>query len=166
MKKTILALATLVSFGAAADPISLDATNKSSFLIGGKIKEMCKVENYSPAERSLSLDLASQTAQTTASVGIWCNTGQGTAKTTYSSDNGGYLVNRDDPSKMIEYKIDISGGVASDVSLATDLMVNQVSGSGLEGNKQTRSVKVTPMVGGFEYAGVYRDRIRITVSPN
>lgn len=88
--KAMFALATTTAFCANAT-ISVSDDDTTSFDIGGSIDAECKVSNYSP-ERSTTLDLASSTAQTTASISLWCNTGQGTARTTYSSLNNGYMV--------------------------------------------------------------------------
>lgn len=159
--KTIAIVSSIAALNANAT-ISVSDTDQTSFDIGGQILPECKVSNYSP-ERSTSLDLASSESQTTASVSIWCNTGQGTASTTYSSANAGFLVNEN--GQKIAYSVDISG-TANDLSLTSDQTVNQVSGSGVQGAEQTRSVSVKPIITGFEYAGTYSDTIAVTVAYN
>lgn len=157
--KLIIALAASTALYANAT-ISVSDNDQTSFDIGGQIQPECKVNNYSP-ERSVSLDLASGEAQTTASVSLWCNTGQGTAKTTYSSLNKGYMVSEE--GKKIAYAVDISGTV-NGMLLTSAQTVNQVTGKGVDGSEATRSVKVKPLITGFEYAGTYRDTIEVTVS--
>jgi spore coat protein U-like protein len=157
--KAMIALAATTAFCANAT-ISVDDTDTTSFDIGGSIEPECKVSNYSP-ERSTTLDLASGTAQTTASVSLWCNTGQGTARTTYSSLNNGYMVSEE--GKKIAYSVDISG-TANDMLLTSAQTVNQIVGTGVDGAQATRSVKVKPLITGFEFAGTYRDTIEVTVS--
>ena len=157
--KAMFALATTTAFCANAT-ISVSDDDTTSFDIGGSIDAECKVSNYSP-ERSTTLDLASSTAQTTASISLWCNTGQGTARTTYSSLNNGYMVSEE--GKRIAYSVDISG-TTNDMLLTSAQTVNQVVGTGVDGARKTRAVKVKPLITGFEYAGTYRDTIEVTVS--
>lgn len=159
--KTIAIVSSVAALNANAT-ISVSDTDQTSFDIGGQILPECKVSNYSP-ERSTSLDLSSSEAQTTASVSVWCNTGQGTASTTYASTNGGYLVNEN--GQQIAYSVDISG-TANDLSLTSAQTVNQNAGSGVDGAEQTRTVSVKPIITGFEYAGTYSDTIEVTVSYN
>lgn len=161
INKTLITIAAFTALNANAK-IAIDADDNTSFDIGGEIKSECKVTNYSP-ERSTTLDLSSSEAQTTASVSLWCNTGQGTAKTTYSSQNGGFMVSEE--GKKIAYSIDISG-TANDLSLTSAQTVNQVVGKGTEGQESTRSIAVKPLVNGYEYAGIYSDTIEVTVSYN
>ncbi len=160
--KALIVLSSTFALAANA-AISVSDSETTSFDIGGQIDPECKVSNYSP-ERSTSLDLSSTEAQTTASVSIWCNTGQGTASTTYASTNGGYLVNED--GNQIAYLVDISGGTASDMALTSPQSVNQVAGSGVDGSAASRAVMIKPQVNGFEYAGTYSDTIEVTVSYN
>ena len=161
LNNTILALAVTTAFGASAT-ISVSDTETTSFDIGGQIAPECKVSNFSP-ERSTTLDLASSEAQTTASISLWCNTGQGTARTTYSSVNGGFMVNEN--GKKIAYAVDISG-TANDLRLTSAQTVNQLVGKGTDGAEATRAVRVKPLITGFEYAGTYSDTIEVTVSYN
>jgi spore coat protein U-like protein len=157
--KLIIALAASTAMYANAT-ISVSDDNQTSFDIGGQILPECKVNNFSP-ERSTTLNLASGEAQTTASISLWCNTGQGTARTTYASANNGFMVSEE--GQKIAYAIDISG-TTNDMRLTSAQTVNQVAGQGVEGAEATRSVKVKPLITGFEYAGVYRDTIEVTVS--
>ncbi|MCC2607277.1 hypothetical protein [Planctobacterium marinum] len=159
INKTLIAIAAFTALNANAT-ISVDDTEQTSFDIGGEILPECKVTNNA-ATTATALDLSSAEAQRTASISLWCNTGQGTAKTTYSSINGGYMVSQE--GKKIAYSIDISG-TANDLSLTRDQTVNQVSGKGVDGAEATRSVSVKPLVTGFEYAGTYTDTIEVTVS--
>lgn len=159
--KTAAILSTVVALTAQAD-IAVTDTDTTSFDIGGEILPECKVSN-SALSAATSLDLSSTDAQSAANVSIWCNTGQGTASTTYSSQNAGYLVNED--GKKIAYKIDIDG-TASDLALTSDRTVNQQSGAGTDGADATKTVSIKPVVTGFEYAGTYSDTIEVTVAYN
>lgn len=161
LTKTLALISAVMTLTANAE-IAVTDTDTTSFDIGGEILPECKVSSYSP-ERSTSLDLSSSEAQTTASVSLWCNTGQGTANTTYASANAGFMVNEN--GQKIAYTMDVSG-TASDLSLTSAQTVRQISGSGVDGAQQTRSVKIKPIVTGFEYAGVYSDTIEVTVSYN
>ncbi|SHH75071.1 Csu type fimbrial protein [Ferrimonas marina] len=161
MKKTVLALAALVSFGASAANIDVTATDNTSFDIGGTIAPTCKVDNFI-GDRG-DLDLSESVRQNTASVSIWCNTGQATAKTTYSSLNNGFM--EDANGNQIGYLVTVDG-LFNDVDLTQDRSGNQLAGSGLNGGQQSRTVRITPQVTGFEYAGVYSDTISVTVAPN
>lgn len=157
--KSIIAIAAFTALTANAT-ISVSDTEQTSFDIGGQILPECKVANNA-SESATSLDLSSTEAQTTASISLWCNTGQGTARTTYESVNGGYMVSEE--GKKIAYAIDISG-TANDLQLTSAQTINQVAGNGVEGAEATRSVSVKPLVTGFEYAGTYTDTIEVTVS--
>ncbi|MBE1298986.1 MAG: hypothetical protein GJ680_03620 [Alteromonadaceae bacterium] len=160
--KLALILASSIAISANAS-ISASNTEVTSFDVGGTVDPQCKVTNYSP-ERSTSLDLTTTDAQTTASISIWCNTGQGTAVTEYSSANNGYMVSSE--GNQIAYRMDISGGIASDLLLTSPQTVNQTTGTGVNGSVQTRAVKIKPQVTGLEYAGTYTDTIAVTVSYN
>jgi len=138
------------------------AQKSSTFIVGGRIQALCKVR-HNTKSRSLRLDLSSPQAQKTNHVYIWCNTGQSSASATYSSVNQGYLVN--DNGNKIPYLISIPQ-TANSVSLATPQTVSQRAGSGTKGEDKRRNIRVIPQVNGLEYAGVYRDTIRVTVSFN
>ncbi|XOV77500.1 MAG: hypothetical protein ACFHVJ_00230 [Aestuariibacter sp.] len=159
--KTIALLSTVVALTAQAD-IAVSDTDSTSFDIGGEIQPECKVSN-SALNTATALDLSSTDAQTAANVSIWCNTGQGTASTTYSSQNAGFLVN--ESGKKIAYKIDIDG-TANDLALTSDQTVAQQSGQGVEGADATKAVSIKPVVTGFEFAGTYSDTIEVTVAYN
>lgn len=161
LTKTIALLSTFAALTAHAD-IAVTDTDTTSFDIGGEILPECKVSN-SALNAATSLDLSSTDAQTAANVSLWCNTGQGTASTTYSSENSGFLVNEN--GQKIAYNIDIAG-TANDLSLTSAQTVNQQSGQGVDGADSTKAVSIKPIVTGFEYAGTYSDTIEITVSYN
>ncbi len=165
MKKTILAsVLALTATTAFADDFDYSSTATSSeWEIGGTIAERCIVSTYDGGERSTTLDLANASAQTTASVSLWCNTHSAKAKTTYSSKNGGKMLNGDNDE--IEYTIDISG-TATGLDLASAQTVDQLTGHGTKVGAQTRSVKVAPKLTGREYAGTYRDTIYVEVAAN
>ena len=160
LTKTLFAVATIAALNANAK-ISVDDTNSTSFDIAGKIDSQCKVSSNAGGDRSTSLNLASAEAQTTASISLWCNTGQSTAKTTYESRNGGYMVHKD--GHRIAYAVDITG-TASDMRLTSSRTVDQLTGTGVDGSVSTRAVKVKPLITGLEYAGTYTDTIEVTVS--
>lgn len=157
--KTMIAIAATTAFCANAS-ISVSDDDQTSFDIGGQIQPECKVSNSS-SERSMALDLASSEAQTTASVSLWCNTGQGAARTTYSSLNNGYMVSAE--GKKIAYSVDITG-TANDMLLTSAQSIKQEVGTGVDGADVARDVKVKPLITGFEYAGTYTDTIEVTVS--
>ncbi|MCC2607276.1 hypothetical protein [Planctobacterium marinum] len=161
--KTI-AFSTLATSLNVAATISVDDTEQTSFDIGGEILPECKV-NRTQANGATSLDLASTNSQDVASVEIWCNTGQGTANTTYSSANGGVLKNDTHSGKDIGYLLDISD-TATGLSLTSDQEVNQSSGSDVKGDSVAKTVSIRPQVSGFEYEGSYSDTITVTVSYN
>ena len=167
MKVLALAvIATMAASSVSAIAFDYSASNKSNWKIGGKIAKRCVVNTYDGGTRSTTLDLASTDAQATASVTLWCNTHSGTANATYSSVNGGYMENAD--GDQIAYLVDISG-TQNDLDLSSPQTVSQVTGNGdpsMGGvGPQSRTVKVKPQVTGMEYAGVYRDRIRVKVTP-
>lgn len=163
-KSILIAAITSTTIAANAEQIDVTSTDTTSFEIGGTVTALCKVSNYDGGTRSTTLDLTSSTAQTTASVSSWCNTGQATVSTTYTSLNGGKLKGTANGGE-IPYLIDISG-TSTDLNLASAQTVNQVTGSGISGDQATRSVKVKPQINGFETADTYRDTITVTVAPN
>lgn len=144
----------------ASAQISLDATEQTSFDIGGSIAAECKVANQS-SDIATTLDLGSSSAQNAATISVWCNTGQNTADTIYSSANNGFLV--DDAGNQIAYNINV-GDNANALSLATPQTVQQNSGAGTEGDSQRSNLAIIPQVNGFETSGSYSDTIAITVS--
>lgn len=161
--KTIAIIASAAALNANAT-ISVDDDNQTSFDIGGQILPECKV-NSTLSSGAATLDLASSSAQDVASVEIWCNTGQSSANTTYSSANGGVLKNDTHSGKDIAYLLDIAD-TATSMSLTSDQEVAQSSGSDVEGASVARTVSIRPQVSGFEYEGSYSDTITVTVSYN
>ncbi|BDX05958.1 hypothetical protein [Planctobacterium marinum] len=161
--KTIAIITTAAALNANAS-ISVEDTNETSFDIGGEILPECKV-NSTASNGATGLDLASTTAQDVASVEIWCNTGQSTANTTYSSANGGVLKNDTHSGKDIAYLLDIAD-TSTGLSLTSDQEVSQSAGSDVEGASVAKTVSIRPQVNGFEYEGSYSDTITITVSYN
>lgn len=159
--KTVALLSASVAINANA-VISVSDTNETQFEIGGTIQPECKVNNTTSAGAS-TLNLASSDAQQVASVEIWCNTGDASASTTYSSLNGGVLTNEN--GQDIEYRVDISD-TQSDVNLSTDQTFQQSSGSGVSGASAARTVSISPVITGFEFAGTYSDTIAVTVTYN
>ncbi len=170
MKKLTIGLTALALVFSASSMAHSYGNSKDSFKIGGKIKPMCDLSIYSPDDRSLALKLYGPEAvqyQTTASIGVKCNTGQATAKVTYKSKNNGYLVNVKDANKKIAYIADLSGTSGlTDNDMQSPVTVMQVV-TGPEGDSYaTRSFKVKPIVNGHEYAGKYRDMIMVHVKPH
>ncbi len=159
--KAIFIATGLLALPASA-AITVNDSNTSSFNIGGQILPECKVANFSP-EQATALDLTSSTAQPSATVSVWCNTGQNSANTTYTSTNAGYLV--DGTGNRIAYNLGIPGS-ASDLNLATPQTVSQSAGLGTAGESQDTTVSIIPQVNGFETAGAYSDTIAVTVSFN
>lgn len=163
MKKVALtSVLVLASTSLFASDFDYSGSNSSQWDIGGEIAERCVVNTYAGGDRSTTLDLSSATAQTTASVSLWCNTHSAKAKTTYSSKNGGAMVNAS--GDKITYTIDVDSEKGLD--LASAKTINQDTGQGTAVGVQTSSVKVTPQVGGLEFAGVYRDTITVEVAAN
>ncbi len=164
MKKTLLAsvLALASSSVFASDFDYVNGGNTSQWDIGGEIAERCVVSTYEGGDRSTTLDLGKAEAQTTASVSLWCNTHSAKAKTTYSSLNGGVMIN--EAGDKIAYTIDVDQ--AKGLDLASVQTIDQLTGHGTKVGHQTKSVKVTPLVGGREYAGTYRDTITVLVAAN
>ena len=142
--------------------ISVTDDNIALLDFGGSIDPVCKVRT-NVKNRSLNLDLTSATRQRTSGIFIWCNTGQNQTQTTYSSDNDGFLVNEN--GNTIPYLIQIPQTL-DNTSLATPQTVSQRTGSGTSGKDRGRNIRVIPQVTGFEYAGTYRDTIRVTVAVN
>lgn len=161
--KTIAIITTAAALNANAT-ISVDDNNQTSFDIGGEILPECKV-NSTATDGATGLDLAATTAQDVASVEIWCNTGQSTASTTYSSANGGVLKNDTHSGKDIAYLLDIAD-TSTGLSLTSDREVSQSAGSDVEGASVAKTVSIRPQVSGFEYEGSYSDTITVTVSYN
>lgn len=142
--------------------ISVTDDNTAELDFGGSIEPVCKVRtNF--RNRSINLDLTSSARQRTSGIFIWCNTGQSQAQTTYSSDNDGNLVNEN--GNTIPYLIQIPQTL-DNTSLATPQTVSQRTGTGTSGQDRGRNIRVIPQVTGFEYAGTYRDIIRVTVAVN
>lgn len=150
-----------VSSGAIAK-ISLDDTNETSFDIGGTITAECKVTNAS-TDAATALDLSSASAQSASSVSVWCNTGQNSANTTYASANDGYLINEN--GDRIPYNINV-GEQTNNLSLTSPQTVQQVSGTGANGEALSSDVAILPQVNGFESSGAYSDTIAVTVTYN
>ena len=168
MKTFIKTIAIVASFAAlnANATIELSHTDTTSFDVGGSIAAECKI-NSTQAAGATSLDLASSSAQEVASVELWCNTGQSTARTTYSSFNNGVLSNGTHASQDIAYLIDIA---ETDSGLGLDLTnpqtVSQSSSTGVNGASTSRTVSIKPIITGFEYEGSYSDTITVTVALN
>lgn len=164
MNKVLLvsSLCIFASASAMAHFNKPTSQNSSKWDIGGKIAERCTVSTYDGGPRSTSLDLASNNAQDTASVSLWCNTHNAKAKTTYSSKNKGQMINR--TGDKISYTIDVDQ--AKGLSLASKQTIDQITGQGNAVGVQTRTVKVTPNVSGTEFAGIYRDTITVEVAAN
>ncbi len=161
MKKTLLALTLgLTSTAAFADFDYASGANTSSWDIGGEIAERCVVD-VSSVDGATNLDLSSQTAQSTVGVGLWCNTRGAKANATYSSSNRGVLQN--DEGDTIAYTFSIDS--ARDLSLTANQTVQQLTGQGTAQGHQRRTMKITPMVTGQEFAGTYRDTITVQVAP-
>lgn len=160
---TGLTLAMLLPYGSMASAkISLDDTNETSFDIGGTITAECKVNNNA-TDTSTALDLNSTTAQNASSVSVWCNTGQNSANTTYTSRNDGFLVSN--TGERIPYNINV-GDQGSNLSLATPQTIQQATGIGNAGETISTNVAILPQVNGFESSGAYNDTISVTVSYN
>ncbi|MCA0936342.1 hypothetical protein LCL85_12445 [Vibrio alginolyticus] len=166
MKKAVLtSILVLASSSVFAEDFDyVGGGDTSQWDIGGEIAERCVVSTYAGGDRSTTLNLGLAEAQTTASVTLWCNTHSAKASTTYSSLNGGVMVN--EVGDEIKYTIDISGGEATGLDLATAQTIQQLTGQGTEVGEQTRSVSVTPLVGGREFAGTYSDTITVLVAAN
>lgn len=160
---TVLTLAIFASasYGVNAN-VSLDDTNETSFNIGGNISAECKVTNTA-TDTATSLDLSSTSAQNASSVAVWCNTGQNSANTTYSSLNNGFLVS--DSGNRIAYNINV-GEQGNNLSLTSPQSVQQSNGTGTSGDTFTTDVAIMPQVNGFETSGIYNDTIAVTVSYN
>lgn len=162
MKKTVLASVLALASSSVFAFDYVDGTATSNWDIGGEIAERCVVETYDGGDRSTTLDLGSTDAQTTASVSLWCNTHAAKAKTTYTSKNGGVMIN--EAGDKINYTIDVDQSKGLD--LASAQTIDQLTGHGTGAGHQTKSVKVAPKVSGREYAGIYRDTITVDVAAN
>ncbi|MCC2607419.1 Csu type fimbrial protein [Planctobacterium marinum] len=163
LPKTLMPLLVLISV--LHLPVAMAANqheNSTSIEMGGTIEPTCKVRN-NVKQRAVNLDLSSSRAQRTNNVFIWCNTGQSNAQATYNSLNGGYL--RSENGDSIPYLFTVAN-TAANLSLTSPQTVTQRTGSGTAGKDKGRVIKVTPQINGFEYAGVYRDTIEVTVSFN
>ena len=150
-----------LSCGSVAS-ISVSDGQRTDIDVSGSIDPICKVSN-NVRNRATKLDLSVSKRQRTNRIFIWCNTGQSTAQTTYSSLNQGYLVNAN--GNKIPYLVTIPQTI-SGADLTTPKTVSQRTGHGLKGQNKGRNVHIIPQVTGFEYAGTYRDTIRVTVSYN
>jgi spore coat protein U-like protein len=157
--KTISMISAAVALNAGA--VAVSDTEQTSFEIGGEILSECKVSNNT-LTGATTLDLTSTTAQAAADVSIWCNTGQSTATTTYTSENAGKLVH-DSAGHQIGYELEV-GGQTLDLSQARS--ISQIAGAGTDGSTQSTTVSIKPLVTGFEYAGAYTDTITVTVTFN
>ncbi|WP_117234839.1 hypothetical protein [Vibrio maerlii] len=161
MKKTLLALTLgLSSTFAFADFDYAGGSNISNWDIGGEIAERCVVD-VSGIDRATNLDLSLQEAQGTVGVGLWCNTRGAKAHATYSSSNRGVLENEEGDAIAYTFSIDQSG----DLSLTANQTIEQMTGQGTAHGYQRKTMKITPMVTGREFAGIYRDTITVQVAP-
>lgn len=142
--------------------MSVQSNDSVSIDITGTIEPLCRVRN-NVKSRATNLDLSTATMQKTNNVFIWCNTGQSAASATYESENSGNLVNEN--GNTIPYLITVPKS-GSNLSLATPQTITQRAGNGVNGSDKGRVVKVKPQVNGFEYAGTYRDTIKVTISYN
>jgi spore coat protein U-like protein len=142
--------------------IALTDDNTTSFDIAGEILPECKVTNQS-SNQATQLNLASPDPQAATDVAIWCNTGQETANTTYSSANQGFLVN--EQGNRIAYNLSLENS-NGEFNLATAQTIQQRAGEGVDANGETQTLLIQPQVSGFETAGNYRDTVQITVSYN
>ena len=167
--KTFIKTVALVSVTAALNvnaAIDLEATNETAFQIGGQIEEVCKV-THSTNTLTSSIDLSSSQAQNIASVEIWCNNGQSSTSTTYTSSNAGKLINADHTGQDIAYLLDISNASnGTGLDLSSPQTIAQTSGFGTSGSTEVSTVSIRPTVDGYEYAGTYSDTITVTVAVN
>ncbi len=161
LTKTLAILTTAATFAANAS-ISVEDDATTNFEIGGTIPSECKVSSSALSGAS-SLDLSTTDAQNAATVSVWCNTGQASANTTYSSENDGRLFNSD-RNEYISYLLDI--GSTSNVNLNSDHVESQTAGSGTSGTSADTTIAIRPQVNGFESEGNYTDTITVTVSYN
>ncbi|MFP4386347.1 MAG: hypothetical protein ACLFRA_03960 [Alphaproteobacteria bacterium] len=159
MKKLFLtATVAVVAFGFTQ---TAQADSSVQLTIDGDMPKICDVDQYGDF-RLQDLDLTSTAQTDAASITISCNY-QGTANVEFSSANAGALVSTSDPEHTIPYTASLSGGLLSDVSLATPQTANNfptVVGD------QTRgfSVKLAPPA--VVPAGFYEDVVTATVATN
>ncbi|XOV77504.1 MAG: hypothetical protein ACFHVJ_11135 [Aestuariibacter sp.] len=146
LTKKITVLSALIALNAGA--ISVSDTEQTSFEIGGEILSECKVSNQTLSGAS-ALDLTSASAQAAANVSIWCNTGQSTATTTYSSENLGKLVH-ETATHEIGYELEIGGQT---LDLSQDRSLSQNAGSGTDGADQSTTVAYSGPLGSPFLAG-------------
>ena len=171
LTKTLIAASFLTSFVASATEIGLSETSTDSFTIGGTIESECKVSTTS---NDSSLDLTGESGsnpQTSAAVNTWCNTGDSTVTTTFSSLNGGNLIN--EHGNTIAYTINVGDAelgdsVATGLSLSSDqdveLGLDTDEADVKSGQQTSRNVSIIPAATGYDYAGTYTDTITVTVS--
>jgi hypothetical protein len=166
MKTLIKTIAIVSSFAAlnANAAIQVSDDNQTSFDIGGSIEAECKI-NSTALTGAATLDLASTASQDVATVELWCNTGQSTASTTYTSTNSGVLKNGTHDGQDIAYLLDVSQ-TQSDMNLSSAQTVAQASNTGVDGASTSRTVSIKPQITGFEYEGSYSDTITVTVALN
>lgn len=161
-KKSLL-IAAMLATPLATNAIELTDTDTATFEISGTIEKMCKVSTYA-GEPARAVDLSpGAAASTTSSVSTWCNTGQSTVATTFSSANSGKMKN--EAGDEIGYTASLSG-TGSAFDLTSDVTLAKVTSGNLDGSHVSRSFKVQPDVNGFERAGVYTDTITVQVAPN
>ncbi|MCC5855107.1 MAG: hypothetical protein JJU10_05395 [Idiomarina sp.] len=156
--RLIPALAGLMLAGTAVANVTAENSETATFELSGTIYEQCRVTVYCPDSRCQNLDLSSAAgSQTTASVGVWCNDGRGSANIQYESENGG-LASGDN---LIDYEM----SVGNDSGLASSgvFEVNRPAGQGLQGAVQSRSFSIRPQTTGLETRGTYTDTVRVTV---
>lgn len=160
LKKSLL-IAAICASPVAVNAIELTDTDTATFEISGTIEKMCKVSTYA-GEPTREVDLsAGAGASTTSSISTWCNTGQATVDTTFSSANGGKMKN--EAGDEIGYSASLGN---STFDLTDDVTVSKVTSGNLNGTHTSSSFKVQPDVNGFERAGVYTDTITVQVAPN
>ena len=166
MKTLIKTIAIVSSFAALNATAAISVSNNASttFDIGGSIAAECKINSTRNASAA-TLDLTSSNAQEVATVELWCNTGQSTASTTYTSTNAGKLKNATHNGQDISYLLDVAQ-TQSDMNLAIAQTVAQASSTGVDGASTTRAISIKPQVNGFEYEGTYSDTITVTVALN
>ena len=162
LKTVALLSASVVLHSNAA--ITTGHSTETSFIISGSIQPQCKI-NSAEESRASDLDLTSAVAQAIATVEIWCNTSQSTARTTYSSINDGVLKNGTHAGKDIAYRMNVSGNNDT-FDLTSARSINQASASGINGESESRTISIIPTVNGLEYEGTYTDTITVTVALN
>lgn len=161
MKTSHITRSALTLVAAGLLSASAFAVDNVAIPLNGELPRKCDVTAFLNGPFN-ALDMTSTATQGSESLSPICNYG-GTLSVAFSSANGGTMNNTTVAGQNIGYTFTVSGGLLTDVSLATPANVS--NWPAVANAVQTRSMSIK-LNNAATVAGAYTDTITATVSPN